>query len=83
VFQNVARDPMEPTNTILMGSDAPLSSGRLLAAAGRLDPDLRGPAIAAAARLRPALRGGEVYTDDKAPVEWLVDESLVQYAEDN
>ena len=83
VFKHVARDPMEPTNTILMGSDAPLSPGRLLAAAGRLDPDLRGPATRAAARLRPALRGGEVYTDDKAPVEWLVDESLVQYAEDN
>jgi spermidine synthase len=31
-------------------------------------------------RLRPALSGGEVYTDDRAPVEWLVDRSLVKYA---
>jgi hypothetical protein len=23
-----------------------------------------------------------VYTDDKAPVEWLVDKSLLDYAED-
>ena len=36
VFPNVARDPMEDTNTILMASDAPLSSGRLTEAAGRL-----------------------------------------------
>jgi spermidine synthase len=32
------------------------------------------------ARLRPPLRGGEVYTDDRAPVEWLIDRSLVEYA---
>ena len=32
------------------------------------------------ARLRPGLTGGEVYTDDKAPVEWLIDRSLVEYA---
>jgi len=34
-------------------------------------------------RLRPALRGGPVYTDDKAPVEWLVDTSIVHYAAGN
>ncbi len=31
-------------------------------------------------RFTPALEGGEVYTDDRAPVEWLVDESLLEYA---
>ena len=31
-------------------------------------------------RLRPALDGGDTYTDDKAPVEWLIDRSLVEYA---
>jgi hypothetical protein len=30
--------------------------------------------------LQPPLRGGEVYTDDRAPVEWLIDRSLVEYA---
>ena len=34
----------------------------------------------AAARLEPPLRGGDVYTDDHAPVEWLVDASIVQEA---
>ena len=32
------------------------------------------------ASLRPPLRGGSVYTDDRAPVEWLIDRSLVEYA---
>ena len=36
----------------------------------------------AAGRLAPALEGGEVYTDDRAPVEWLVDKSIVDYAAD-
>ena len=31
-------------------------------------------------RLLPPLEGGEVYTDDRAPVEWLIDRSLVEYA---
>ena len=35
---------------------------------------------ASAARLAPRLRGGAVYTDDKAPVEWLIDKSIVEYA---
>ena len=32
------------------------------------------------ARLEPPLAGGDVYTDDKAPVEWLIDKSIVDYA---
>jgi spermidine synthase len=31
-------------------------------------------------RLRPPLGGAELYTDDRAPVEWLIDRSLVEYA---
>ncbi|HEX6715384.1 MAG TPA: fused MFS/spermidine synthase [Thermoleophilaceae bacterium] len=31
-------------------------------------------------RLLPGLPGGETYTDDRAPVEWLIDRSLVEYA---
>ena len=33
-------------------------------------------------RWTPALTGGTVYTDDKAPVEWLTDLSLAHYALD-
>ena len=34
------------------------------------------------ARLAPALPGGSVYTDDRAPVEWLIDRSIISYAAD-
>jgi len=33
-----------------------------------------------AGRLEPPLRGGNVFTDDRAPVEWLIDASIVSYA---
>ena len=35
---------------------------------------------ASAGRLSPGLDGGKVYTDDRAPVEWLVDLSLADVA---
>ena len=38
------------------------------------------PAARTAARIAPRLEGGSVYTDDKAPVEWLIDQSIVEYA---
>jgi spermidine synthase len=80
VFPNVLRDPIEDTNTLLVASEAPLSAARLREAAGDMPARLRGTALAAAARLQPRLRGGAVYTDDKAPVEWLIDKSIVDYA---
>jgi spermidine synthase len=80
VFPRVLRDPLEPTNTLIVASESPLSARRLRAAAPGLPPALRQTASAAAARLRPALEGGEVYTDDKAPVEWLIDKSIIDYA---
>src|SRR3954447_11390708 len=75
-FAHVMRDPSEDTNTQLVGSDAPLSGARLASAASRLPSALRPIAVAAAARLRPRLGGGRVYTDDVAPVEWLIDASI-------
>jgi spermidine synthase len=82
VFPNVLRDPIEDTNTLLVASEAPLSAARLREAAGSMPAGLRGTALAAATRLQPRLRGGTVYTDDKAPVEWLIDKSIVDYAAD-
>ena len=51
-------------------------------AAPRCRPTCADWRCAAAARLAPRLAGGTVYTDDKAPVEWLVDKSIVEYAAD-
>ncbi len=52
----------------------------LRAVAPELPADLRPLAFATAARLEPALEGGDVYTDDHAPVEWLIDASIVEEA---
>jgi spermidine synthase len=79
-FRHVMRDPVAKVSTVLLASNGPLSAGRLETAAPSLPPDLRALAERSAARLAPGLRGGAVYTDDRAPVEWLVDESIVAYA---
>jgi spermidine synthase len=83
VFSHVARDPAQTVNTQLIASDVPLTAARLRAGARtHLPAPLRPVADATAARLTPALRGGAVYTDDVAPVEWLIDASIVQVAAD-
>jgi spermidine synthase len=80
-FPHVVRDAVTDTNTLLMGSTVAPSRARLEAAAQRMPPELRTVALADARRLEPPLTGGDVYTDDKAPVEWLVDKSIIDYAE--
>jgi predicted membrane-bound spermidine synthase len=80
VFPHVMRDPIEDTNTLLVASGSPLSAERLRRAVPSLPAALRPTAAAAADRLEAPLRGGEVYTDDRAPVEWLIDKSIVDYA---
>ncbi len=80
VFPHLMRDPFDDTNTLLLGSEAPLSAARMSQAVPRLPVALRPTVEAAAQRLRPPLAGTEVYTDDRAPVEWLVDRSIIDYA---
>jgi spermidine synthase len=83
VFAHVARDPAQAVNTQLIASDVPLTAARLGAGArAHLPAALRPVADATAGRLAPALPGGAVYTDDVAPVEWLIDASIVQVAAD-
>jgi hypothetical protein len=50
------------------------------AAASAMPPDLAAVTASAADRLQAPLRGGAVYTDDRAPVEWLIDASIVKVA---
>jgi spermidine synthase len=80
VFPSVARDPVEPTNSLLAASTVPLSAGRLRAASRGMPSALRRLASGAAGRLSGDLKGGDAFTDDRAPVEWLIDESIVRYA---
>jgi spermidine synthase len=79
-FPRVLRDPIADVNTLLVGGGAGISAERMEAAAPLLPRDLRRLALEASARLAPRLSGGEVYTDDHAPVEWLIDDSLLEYA---
>jgi hypothetical protein len=78
---NVWRDPSEATNTMLVGTTASDPAERLRAAVPLLSADVAEVATATADRLAPGLPGGRVYTDDLAPVEWLVDTSLAEVAE--
>lgn len=81
VFAGVWRDPIEPTNTLLAATDAPgAGPERMAAQIDRLPQELRGVARESLSRVDRPLDGGSVYTDDKAPVEWLIDRSIVSYA---
>jgi spermidine synthase len=79
-FPRVLRYPIEETNTLLVAGEGAFSAARLRSSLGGLPAPLRAEAERAAAGLEPRLSGGEVYTDDHAPVEWLVDSSLLEYA---
>ena len=79
-FAHVARDPITKVNTLLVASDDAPRAERLRAAIPRLDPRVRSVLEQTALRLEPALKDGEVFTDDRAPVEWLIDRSIIAYA---
>lgn len=79
-FPTVMRFPMTRTNTLVVGSSAPVSGAQLRASIPTMPAALRPIAEQAAAGLEEGFDGGPVYTDDKAPVEWLIDESIVSYA---
>jgi hypothetical protein len=78
VFPHVARDPIERTNTLLMASADSL--GGTFVQAAPVPSALSALAWTQGERLGPPLRGGTVFTDDRAPVEWLIDTSIVKYA---
>ena len=75
-FPTVLRDPSETVNTQVVG----IRDGGRSPVTGPLPASLLPIAAQTAGRLRPGLRGGTVYTDDRAPVEWLIDGSILQVA---
>jgi hypothetical protein len=80
VFPVVIRDRVSATNSLVEGSLRPLSGAQLIGTHADLPDDLQGLDASVAGRLGPAPRGGPVYTDDRAPVEWLTDLSILRYA---
>jgi spermidine synthase len=76
VFKHVARNPIVATNTMLIASDSPISQAAMEQAPLHVDLE----PLAHSQTVAPALPGGTVFTDDRAPVEWLIDTSIVRYA---
>jgi hypothetical protein len=77
-FGTVVRDPISASNSLVIASNQPVSAARLAAATP--PPGLQRLSTTVAARLGPGLEGGTVFTDDRAPVEWLTDLSILDYA---
>jgi spermidine synthase len=80
VFPDVARDLVDDSNSLVVASTRPVTAWGMVAAIPSLPSGLRPLAEEVAGQLAAPLRGGSVYTDDKAPVEWLTDLSILQYA---
>jgi spermidine synthase len=80
VLPVVRRAPLETTNTLLVASEHPIDARRMRLASRAMPPEVLELAARVGETLAPRLPGGEVYTDDRAPVEWLVDQSILGYA---
>ena len=79
-FDHVRRWPIEDVNTLLVASNVEPTADRLRTASQTLDSDLDELATRASVELEEPLSGGTVYTDDRAPVEWLIDASILRFA---
>jgi spermidine synthase len=80
VFPHVKRYAIADTSTLLVASRVEPRAERLASLPARNAKELALVASDAASRLQAPLDGGRVMTDDKAPVEWLIDSSIVSYA---
>lgn len=75
----VVRDPAQLRNTQLIATAGVMPSGARLVRT-RFPEDLMPRAAFTAAQLEPGLEGGPVWTDDRAPIEWLVDGPTLRVA---
>jgi predicted membrane-bound spermidine synthase len=80
VFPHVIRDRFSPDNSLLVASARPVSAAEMLAQAAAAPASLHPLLGDVAQTLSRPLTGGTVYTDDRAPVEWLTDLSILRYA---
>ena len=77
----VAFDITEISTLLIAGERAP-SGTRVLRQMATVHPEVRSLFARTARGLRPPIVGEKAFTDDRAPVEWLIDRSLVSYAAD-
>ena len=78
---HVARFPIAARNTLLIGSDQPPTTEKLEIGRARSSPELQPAFTEAIGTLEPARVDPEPYTDDRAPVEWLIDRSIIDYVQ--
>jgi predicted membrane-bound spermidine synthase len=79
-FRYVMRDRFSADNSLLVASQRALSAAALHSHRITLPASLYGVRARVDSQFGPSLRGGTVYTDDRAPVEWLTDLSILRYA---
>jgi spermidine synthase len=67
-------------NQIVFGLERPLSRQEIGRRLGEVTGDLAPLARLVARDVRPAQPSGEPWTDDHAPVEWITDRMIIEYA---
>ena len=76
----VFRDEVDEFSTMLLATASEADPGATLQSVEHPDPEVTALAHQIGTGLAPALKGGKVYTDDRAPVEWLIDASFADLA---
>lgn len=76
----VFRDEVDEFSTMLLATTSKTDPGAALQAFTHDDREVQTLAHQIGFGLAPALDGGTVYTDDRAPVEWLIDASFADLA---
>jgi predicted O-methyltransferase YrrM len=79
-FRHTSAYDITEVSTLLVAGDREPRPVRVRAALPSVHAELQPLFNATAAGLGPAARGETAYTDDRAPVEWLIDRSIVTYA---
>jgi spermidine synthase len=80
VFPQVLTWQALKLNQLVLGFDRPVSRARLHAAVGQTPARLRVLTRLLAGRARPAEPTADPWTDDRAPVEWVTDRMILEYA---
>jgi spermidine synthase len=80
VFPQVLTWQALKLNQLVLGFDRPVSRARLAAAVGRTPARIRVLTRLLARQARPASPSSDPWTDDRAPVEWVTDRMILEYA---
>ena len=80
VFPQVLTWQALKLNQLVLGFARPLPAGRLAGAPARTPARIRSLTRLLAAHARPAAPSADPWTDDRAPVEWVTDRMILDFA---